>query len=58
MGFDKDDPRPLIDVSKRTTKVNLWMVVSIVVFFILVGFVVWALWLHPSTSVHQTVPHP
>ncbi|HWA86303.1 MAG TPA: hypothetical protein VG710_08790 [Opitutus sp.] len=58
MGFDKDDPRPLINVNKRTTRVNLWMVVSVIVFFIVAGIVVWALWLHPAASMHEAVPHP
>lgn len=58
MGFDKDDPRPLVDVKKRTTRVNLWMVVSVVFFFIIAGIVVWALWLHPAASRTEVVPLP
>jgi hypothetical protein len=58
MGFDKDDPRPIINVEKRTTKVNIWMVVGILVFFVAAGVVVWALFLHPSSSTTETVPLP
>ena len=35
MSFDKDDGIPIVNVHKRTTKVNIWMVVVIVAF---VGF--------------------
>ena len=46
MGFDKDDTRPIVDISKRTTRVNLWMGIAIVVFFIVAGIVVFRLWSH------------
>lgn len=39
MSFDKDDGRPIMNVHKRTTKVNIWMVVAVAVFMIL-GMVV------------------
>ncbi len=41
MGFDKDDPRRIVDVEKRTTKVNIWMIVGILIFFGLAGIVLW-----------------
>ncbi len=41
MGFDQDDPRPIMNVHKRTTKVNLWMVAAVVVFFVVGGAMVW-----------------
>jgi hypothetical protein len=41
MGFDQNDPRPIINVHKRTTKVNLWMVVGVLFFFIVGGLAVW-----------------
>ncbi len=42
MGFDKDDSTPVIQPQKRTTKVNIIMGVSILVFFILGGiYIAW-----------------
>lgn len=41
MGFDQNDPRPIINVHKPTTKVNLWMVVGVVLFFVIGGVAVW-----------------
>ncbi len=35
MSFDKNDGTPIVNVHKRTTKVNIWMVFVIVAF---VGF--------------------
>lgn len=58
MGLDKDDPRPPVDLSKRTTKVNIWMVVGILVFFAIAGIVTWALWENPSSSTTEAVPLP
>lgn len=44
MAFDKDDPAPLVDPARRTTKVNVIMVLAIVVFFLVAGIIVWRLW--------------
>ncbi len=41
MGFDQNDPRPIMNVHKKTTKVNLWMVAGVVVFFVAGGIAVW-----------------
>ena len=41
MGFDQNDPRPIMNVHKRTTKVNLWMVVGVVAFFVVGGVLIW-----------------
>jgi hypothetical protein len=41
MGFDQNDPRPILNVHKRTTKVNIWMIVSVLVFFAVGGLVIW-----------------
>jgi hypothetical protein len=41
MGFDQNDPRPVINVHKRTTKVNLWMVAWVAVFFVVGGIAIW-----------------
>ncbi len=35
MSFDRpDDGKPIVNVHKRTTKVNIWMAVAVVVFVI------------------------
>ena len=41
MGFDQHDQRPIMNVQKRTTKVNLWMVALVVAFFVIGGVAVW-----------------
>ena len=40
MGFDQDDPRPIMNVHKRTTKVNIWMV-GVLAFFVMGGLLIW-----------------
>jgi hypothetical protein len=50
MGFDKDDSRPLVHTERRTTKVNLWMVAGILLFFAAAGIVVWILARNPAAS--------
>jgi hypothetical protein len=50
MGFDKNDPRPVVNPAKRTTKVNLAIVIGVVAFFVVAGLVVWALWADPSRA--------
>jgi cytochrome b subunit of formate dehydrogenase len=50
MGLDKDDSTPAVDFAKRTTQVNMWMVISIIVFFLVAGVVVWSLWPNPATK--------
>ena len=41
MAIDKDSNGvPEVDVSRRTTKVNLWMIVAVAVFFIITGIIV------------------
>ncbi|RFC44654.1 MAG: hypothetical protein DUW69_001977 [Verrucomicrobia bacterium] len=32
MSFDKNDGVPIVNVHKRTTKVNIWMVIGVVAF--------------------------
>ncbi len=58
MGLDKDDPRPPVALHKRTTKVNIWMVVAIVVFFAIAGLVLLGLRQDPSRSTTEAVPLP
>ena len=58
MGLDKDDPTPPVDFKKRTTKVNIAVVVSIILFFIIAGIVVFALFQAPEKSRTEAVPLP
>ena len=41
MGFDQNDPRPIVNVHKRTTKVNIWMAVGVFAFFALGAGLIW-----------------
>lgn len=41
MGFDHKQPGPVVNVHKRTTKVNLWIVVGVLVFLAAGGLVIW-----------------
>ena len=42
MGFDQDDPRPIIQPAKRTTKVNISLVVGVIIFFIIgLAAIIW-----------------
>jgi len=34
MGFDQNDPRPILNPHKKTTQVNIWMVVAVLAFFV------------------------
>lgn len=47
MGLDKDDPTPPVDVTKRTTKVNISMVIAIILFFAVAGAVILFTRSHP-----------
>lgn len=47
MGIDKDDPTPPVDVKKRTTKVNISMVIAILLFFVVAAAVVLFTRKHP-----------
>ncbi len=46
MGFDKNSTQPIVQPSKKTTKVNIGMIIGILFFFILGGFGVRWFWLH------------
>jgi hypothetical protein len=35
MGFDKNDPRPIVQPAKKTTKVNISLMVGVLIFFII-----------------------
>jgi hypothetical protein len=42
MGFDKNDPRPIVQPAKRTTKVNISLIVGVLIFFIVgAAAIVW-----------------
>jgi hypothetical protein len=45
MGFDKNDPKPIINPAKRTTKVNISIAAAVFV-FLAVGFVAMGLFEH------------
>jgi hypothetical protein len=34
MSFDHEDSKPIIEPAKRTTKVNISMVIAVIIFFI------------------------
>ena len=40
MGFDKNDPRPIMQPAKKETKINIGMVVGVIVFFIIGGIAI------------------
>ena len=48
MGFDKDEPGPVVNPHKKTTQVNLWMVAGVILFFVLGGIGV--AWVHRHAS--------
>jgi len=45
MAIDKDSNGvPEVDLSRRTTKVNLWMIIAVALFFIVMAAVVFHFW--------------
>lgn len=49
MGFDKDDPRPLVQPRKSTTQVNFAVVAGVAIFFIVCALaIVWMKMQHPE----------
>ena len=63
MGFDPNSAgQPLVNVHKKTTQVNLWMVVGVAVFFLISAVTV--VWLsrrhgpddHPNAPEARTQP--
>jgi hypothetical protein len=58
MGLDKNDPTPPVDFKKRTTKVNISVIVAVLVFFVIAGIVVIALVQEPEKSQTEAVPVP
>ncbi len=41
MGFDQNQPGPVVNVHKRTTKVNLWLVAGVLGFLAAGGVLIW-----------------
>lgn len=41
MGFDENQPGPIVNVHKRTTKVNFWMVVAVLLFLTVGIVLIW-----------------
>lgn len=60
MGFDKDSTLPLVNPHKKTTKVNLVMVLAVVVFLLCsAGVVIWLSHSRPSIpSQGPSSPNP
>jgi hypothetical protein len=58
MGLDKNDSTPPVDFTKRTTKVNISVIVAVLVFFVIAGVVVFALSRSPEKSQTEAVPLP
>lgn len=54
MSFDQHSDKPLIQPQKPDTKINLWMVVAIVVFFGLGAFALFRVAQDPPDSSHET----
>ncbi len=53
MAFDRDSDLPVLQPHKKTTQVNIWMVVGVIVFLILGAVAVVQYGLH-----HQHAPVP
>ncbi len=50
MGFDKDSNQPVVQMQKRTTKVNVVIIVAVVAFFLIGAVAVMWFWLHPPQA--------
>lgn len=48
MGFDKHSDGPIVNPHKKTTQVNIWMVIGIVVFFLITGLLMARFVLNPN----------
>lgn len=59
MSFDKDSAGvPLVQPQKKTTQVNIGIAVGIVIFFVVVGLVLWGIVRNPEetrSDVHEKV---
>jgi hypothetical protein len=52
MGFDQNSNQPVVQMQKRTTKVNVGIIVGVIVFLVVGAAAVMWFWLHPP----QTYP--
>jgi peptidoglycan/LPS O-acetylase OafA/YrhL len=60
MSFDKNHQSPdkLVDTHKRTTKVNLGVVIGVVLFFVIGGIVLWSVLRNPPQTPAEAVGKP
>lgn len=58
MGFDKDDTQPVMNVKRRTTKVNIGIAIAVIAFFVIAGVILWSLSENPEQSQTEVVPLP
>lgn len=55
MGFDKDTPgQPIIQADKRTTKVNIWVVIGVLVFLLLGALGLVHVYHNPPQTTHAS----
>lgn len=57
MGFDKNDDGPVVNVQKRTTKVNLWMAVLVLLFLVAGGVAIAWVHSHPVENAQSVDQH-
>lgn len=50
MATDDNDLKPRFDVKRRTTKVNIGIIVGVVVFFLVTGLLLLLVWHNPPDS--------
>lgn len=50
MGFDQNENRPIINFRKWTTKVNLWTIIGVLIFFAVGGAGIWVMTLLKSKT--------
>ena len=53
MDLENDEPKLSVNVHRRTTQLNLWMIVAVVVFFLAGGFIVLRLLNDPPSSTEE-----
>jgi hypothetical protein len=61
MGFDQNDNQPIVVPAKRTTKVNIGIIVGVLVFFVIGGLGIAWIWHHQdenAQNVRQNLSQP
>jgi hypothetical protein len=53
MDHELDEPKMGLNVHRRTTQLNLWMIVAIVLFFVLAGLYILRVARHPPRSTQE-----